>query len=144
MEAIEKLREYASKVVESPQYIEGETFDLMVFADEIEREIEERYMLLPVDTDGVPIHVGDKLEWCRNTIEVVGVDANSVWFEPVNSDQEWKVVFSKHCRHIKPRTVEDVLVRFLSSCGDDDPHFYDEEIREYADKLRELIGGESE
>lgn len=31
-------------------------------ADEIERENSEKYMELPVDADGVPIRVGDKME----------------------------------------------------------------------------------
>lgn len=30
-------------------------------ADEIEKEIEERYVELPHDKDGVPIHIGDKM-----------------------------------------------------------------------------------
>ena len=46
LKSIDKLRKYASEVVKSPQYIGGETFDLMMFADEIEREVNERYMLI--------------------------------------------------------------------------------------------------
>ena len=34
----------------------------MQFTDEQQRFIDEHYQLLPVDADGVPIHVGDDME----------------------------------------------------------------------------------
>ena len=56
IESIEKLREFIDdQFVSSGQaYLQG-----MAIAGSFEREIAERYMLLPVDADGVPIHVGD-------------------------------------------------------------------------------------
>lgn len=47
MESIDKLREFAEKAVYADNYIVGSTFDLNRIADEIEREIAERYMELP-------------------------------------------------------------------------------------------------
>ena len=59
LESIEKLREFIGDYfVNSGQaYLQG-----LAIAGSIEREIAERYMLLPADADGVPIHVGDVLD----------------------------------------------------------------------------------
>lgn len=72
MKSIEKLREWSRRVTESdpdenivsPEYVAQECGRAALrFADEIEREIAERYQLLPVDADGVPIRVGDVMEF---------------------------------------------------------------------------------
>lgn len=59
MESIEKLREFIDDqfVCSGQAYLQG-----MAIAGSIEREIAERYMLLPVDADGVPIHPGNRVE----------------------------------------------------------------------------------
>lgn len=54
-------------------------------ADEIEAEIAERFMELPVDADGVPIHVGDELsvpmeDFTYETAEAIGISPDSVLF----------------------------------------------------------------
>ena len=60
MESIEKLRKYmlCDKGEKFTAYINADEL-----ADEIEREIAEKHIELPVDADGVPIHVGDVLEY---------------------------------------------------------------------------------
>lgn len=79
-------------------------------ADEIEAEIAERYQLLPVDADGVPIHVGDTVQFVNDTggmgakVEVCAVSNYYAYYG------EGKHFYrAKNCRHVKPRTVEDVL-----------------------------------
>ena len=84
-------------------------------ADEIEQEIEERYIELPVDMDGVPIHVGDVLvaKGVYSPFKVTSLDYAATWMiwdgENVN---HW----AKDCRHHhKPSTVEDVLSEFTDA-----------------------------
>lgn len=61
--ALENLRglrdEAASKMVDNPRWVCARA---EAIADEIEAEVVERFMELPVDADGVPIHVGDMME----------------------------------------------------------------------------------
>lgn len=88
-------------------------------ADEIEAEIESRYMELPVDADGVPIRIGDSLEcteygnqterftvygytteyltWTGEVTPLMATNENSTEF------------YCRNCRHFNPRTIEDVL-----------------------------------
>lgn len=112
------------------------------YLDEIEREIAERYMALPVDADGVPIRAGDKLEYASGgwtfTADSLEIDR---WGAHVRSNGQSRVQCA-NCRHVKPRTIEDILASFLTAVGDDDPHYYDEQIAEYAGEIRELMGGD--
>ena len=62
IESIEKLRKWV-KSLYTPNSGELKVEGLDI-ADEIEAEIESRYMELPVDADGVPIHPNDKLRAC--------------------------------------------------------------------------------
>lgn len=57
LEPINKLREYGRSVFSTGQQEQV----INALADEIEREIAERFMELPVDADGVPIRMGDEL-----------------------------------------------------------------------------------
>ena len=54
MESIEKLRSWASYMLEDDN---DKYRDVNKLTYEIEREVAERYMELPVDADDVPIHV---------------------------------------------------------------------------------------
>jgi hypothetical protein len=50
------------------------------------------------------------------------------------------------CRHVKPRTVEDVLMDVMSDFADAD--FKDETLEtitaRYADEIRDMLGGDAE
>ena len=146
IKALGKLREIADRLDDAAARMSEHRFWRMgikagIIADEIEREIQERYLLLPVDADGVPIHVGDKLDWCGEKIIVRGVCKDSVWFEPDSNDQEWRCIWANTCRHVKPRTLEDVLEEFA-----DMPHRIDRiaATTRYADEIRELLAGDAE
>ena len=110
-------------------------------AKKVLEALERDYMALPHDADGVPIHVGDELEaaHCGKVIvEYVGECEVRVYRDGehyrISQDE-----YAYTCRHIKPRTVEDILALFLTAVGDDDPHYYDEQIAEYAAEIREMM-----
>ena len=73
MESLENLRKNADHITEQAQGNDYARIRNIIkrHADEIEAEIAEKYMLLPVDADGVPIHVGDEMK--SNTFPTQGV-----------------------------------------------------------------------
>lgn len=71
--------------------------------DEIEREVAYRYMLLPVDADGVPWHIGDVTE-NKNIVNGITFDRHGAHFSSTRGD----IDPSNHM-HGGPRTIEDVL-----------------------------------
>lgn len=104
-------------------------------------DIEQTHMRLPVDADGVPIHVGDELETAhgsRGIVEYVGECEVRVY----RGGEHFRISQDEYaytCRHVKPHTVEDILALFLTAVGDDDPHHYDEQIAEYAERIRKAV-----
>ena len=120
-------------------------------ADEIEAEIESRYMLLPLDADGVPIHVGDTLECRANGYDGV-FDAFAVGDGCVIGNHPECEVFNdpfkgihvaRYCRHVAPRTIEDVLrdvwEEALDYSKSDMWRNPDEVFVERAEEIRELM-----
>lgn len=71
---------------------------------------------LPVDAGGVPIHVGDVMEWYDSgetlTVEGIGRD---VLFYIDGENAEWTAARDK--RHHHAPTVEDVLREFAKGLG---------------------------
>ena len=135
LESIKKLREYAKS--EDVFYQ-----DILDYADAIEREVSERYMLRPVDADGVPIHAGDYVTSERGGIigKKAGVVA-TVYLVGYSVDP---------CclHHVKPRTVENVLRDF----GVDAAHelnanpnatISEATIAKYVAEISELLGGDA-
>ena len=140
LKSLGKLRQIAEKLEDRMTIItESDCIPLSMtlwqVANEIEREIAERYMELPVDADGVPIHVGDVLErgyvvdyvapnWCLAT----GRGA----------------MYADMCHHVKPRTLEDVLKELACDVRREwveNAPLAEHVYSEYADKIRELMGG---
>ena len=113
----------------------------MQFTDEQQRFIDEHYQLLPVDADGVPIHVGDVMEWCDSgetlTVEGIGRD---VLFYIDGGNAEWTAARNKRHRHAP--TVEDVLREFVDALDIDRCEDFNATIAEYAAKLR--LAGDAE
>lgn len=171
LESIERLRESLSDctikagVEPSDTYwITARACDILI--DEIESEIAEKYIELPVDADGVPIHVGDVLEYdygddLRGTRMVCALIYDGtrtkefdggIWdFEFDGDDGGSRNVncmsdFYECNRHVKPRTVEDVLEEFLRTAADacaETNCKLEEQIARYANELRELLGGDA-
>ena len=103
---------------------------------------ESHYMMLPKDADGVPIHVGDVMEWIDPngefslvcTVEAVSVDGFITWSTDCGRFMQKD---AKAYHHYHAPTVEDVLREFVSEFNRDDTELCDEEIIErFAAKLR--------
>jgi len=128
--------------------------------NEIEREISERYMELPVDADGVPIRPREEVSTGMGDNGPIG--HLEYWYP-----NHWVAVieykpgqFTRYdpaaIRHVKPRTIEDVLrdcvmqsmtvdrvVDGIPVLGIDETMFGDW-IAENEDELRELLRGDAE
>ena len=141
MESIERLRSY-SGVHWEPWDASRERLNESL--DEIEQEIAERYIELPVDAEGVPIRVGDVVEFgeYRNKGIVKAVNERMVIAMFID---DTCTNYAKHgllwdadsCRHVKPRTLEDVLREFadeVQRCCDTT-----DTITEYADEIRGMM-----
>lgn len=85
-------------------------------ADEAEAEIAERFAELPLDADGVPIQVGDKLVNREGgivyTVANLIFDGRSWWYESGD-----KRIPCNSARHYNPKTLEDVLCRALADAS---------------------------
>lgn len=151
MESIEKLRAIARFMAKGRDLENHEDCNLLlIISDKIEREIAERYMELPVGADGVPIHLGDNLHSdetkrgfpCRGYS--LTLNGNSKWwtveccYDSYSGTSEY--VSAKSCHHVKPRTVEDVLVEFYGEFAKAKYGEDSEVLSHYADELRDLMG----
>lgn len=146
MESIEKLRE-SLKDCAREAGVEPNRFDTYwitaracdMLIDEIEAEIAEKYMELPVDADGVPIRCGDEV-----TADTLG---NGRWSVFAVASDYWVDVDGythKPCatHHVNPRTIEDVLIDMLEAAvGYSDAHTDVSlvAVEKCADELRELM-----
>lgn len=112
--------------------------EVLEIADAIEAEIAERYMALPVDADGVPIRVNDRLIAYNERVDVEGVGDGIVIYRTEND--ELCLMFNPAAAiHVKPRTLEDVLADFAADVENDRNTI--ETARKYADEIRELLLG---
>lgn len=115
-------------------------------ANRIEMEIAMRYMLKPIDADGMPIDVGDSLRheemgyfvcngitYYHNTWRVI---------DEMDFHGEHRMRPAKECKHVKPRTLEDVLGELEGLRGYGNSTYEDVVTRaaELADEIRELLG----
>lgn len=141
LKSIEKLRTIARNMAKSLNLKNHEECNLLLItADEIEREIAERFIDLPVDADGVPIRVGDEME----NSEYRGKVTEMCW-----DGHFWHVYHGSIAiapcdyTHVKPRTVEDVLVEFYGEFAKAKYGEDSEVLSHYADELaRVLMGGD--
>lgn len=95
------------------------------FADRLKAAVDKRedvtlfgvdYTPLPLDADGMPIHVGDVMEWPDGkTFEVVGIGDGTLYYLETLDDGtvgiEWT---STECKRHNAPTVEDVLEEFVA------------------------------
>lgn len=151
LESIKKLRMLWKKLPAPTRPDELLLADVNSGISEIERELAERYMLLPVDSEGVPIRVGDFIKGAEEldpVVKVTGVAQNEFHGPMVQTDDaitgRWYCV-APGTVHVKTYTIEDVLTEFSERVcrsghqwGLDAPTV----VPEYAAKLRELLKGE--
>lgn len=138
MKSIDKLREC---LICGTDGTNVRYFDTAEIADEIEAEIAEKYMLLPVDAEGVPIHVGDEIIIPigeKRTVQFIAPNA----VLPTSTITFWR---ADGCTHYHAPTVEDVLIEMMEQAvGFSDAHTTValNAVSEYADKLREVLRDE--
>lgn len=106
IKAIDKLRELADKLDESAARMSEHGFSPLglrtaILCDEIEREIEERYMEKPRDADGVVISAGDLVQFRHDA--PVTVKALSAGFRASNGSFFGIGTFGE-LRHVKTET----------------------------------------
>ena len=163
MESIEKLRELAMDMnsteiishtrLTPPYLLDGDWLDSWHRAfdkacDEIEREIAERYMERPVDANGVPIRCGDVVDGGMG--DSGKVQHIELWPDGFVIVYECRPgTFTRYApdavRHVKPRTIEDVLEDFIVTFDEWDTFCEvgrekarDELFAKYADELRAM------
>lgn len=148
MKALDELRDWVRspiyRIASNSYTFAAERYEqLGAIIDEIETELAERYMELPVDADGVPIKVGDVVKRSRvgggfcEPGEVVGFMTYGAFVWPIDEHNTTRNPDFLHHHH-EP-TVEDVLEEFAQmyiACNDKGT------IAEYAAKLR--LAGEGE
>lgn len=88
--------------------------------DAVEREVQERYIALPVGDDGIPIHVGDVLEYVedpevRMKAAYIAFDGKDYAIESYKTElpgfyDNWDVCV----RQYRPPTAEDILREFAN------------------------------
>ena len=107
-------------------------------AAEFQAEIDAEYIKLPVDADGVPIHVGDLMEDGKKVARIVLTDDE--WEPYVYIYEQSNVLSEYYCNevsHYHPPTVEDVLREYEAIILDPDNANDGEYYRKmYAAKLR--------
>lgn len=129
IKALEKLREKIRLDVNNPwSDLKG---DLLAMCDKLEREISERYMELPLDADGVPIRIGDTV---REVDDRVPMKVMSLTFYEDCVDVNACGMNPNLLRHVKPRTLEDVLLDAGVSIA---------AISDVAAEIRELLRGDA-
>lgn len=105
LEALEKLRDWGDS------HLSGEQEEFWSLYNGIRAEVNECYMQLPVDAEGMPIRLGDVLQLGDTRGEVVGFNycpcRGELPWEWLCDTGEWHNTAFTH--HVKPRTVEDVL-----------------------------------
>ena len=134
IKALDNLRNWAKK------YGPMGSHDPLMFADEIEREISERYVLLPCDADGEP--------WTLETERFIDDTGRKVKFSGLQVDREgrWKIINvcvchdPSLCRHVKPDSLKELLGELVSEARDDSRDF---SVEPWCDAVRELMGGDA-
>lgn len=104
---------------------------------------------LPVDADGVTIHVGDELEFCGKRITAIGIgnvtvdeDSMGVFAHHVNGEYEW--FNAEFCRHVQPdtweRIIEDAYKLDVAFGEGTEEYARTSVVRELVERCRRLAG----
>lgn len=119
LESIKKLRKSADEISElatpcgaSPDWM-GVRRKIDALADAIEQEVAERYVPLPTDADGVPIHLGDVMEFSHfdikhpvvRTVDGIGKDVFFAWC----GERGYQQHDAKRYRHHQPDSWERII-----------------------------------
>lgn len=134
MKSLDELRKFYEKADGYEMWTPKHKVELDSIADRIEAELAKRYVALPLDADGEPIHAGDVLDGYGKTIEVVEIrHGRSGWVVISRDGNGYADTFA--FTHHRPPTVEDMLREMIDELFVDvyaDP----DTIAEYAKRLR--------
>lgn len=144
IKALGKLREYADDVCSKRDQRE-----LRQYIDELEAEVNDNHMRLPVDADGVPIRVGDSVNMEDSdkefTVQLVG---DTCFRGQLLGTGAMETHYSRCCLHVKPRTLEDVLEDYADEyyrlVRDGQGGMVASKTRGAAAEIRELLGGDGD
>jgi len=137
MESIDKLREFAETHLGVGTVALGGWKEALIgCADEIEREISERFMEIPCDKDGIPIRIGDTVN-VNKWYAPRKVEGYTIVCKTRNGYRAWHDACE--LRHVEPLTVEDVLADFAADVEND--RNTPETAKRYADEIRSILGG---
>ena len=148
LKSLEKLRNAMGGYGSSDNYfvtLKDKQFDEL--CDAIQAEVDEYYMPLPLDAEGVPIRVGDCIaekpyrpNLGEKPSEIVCMLFNSDGWCVSDRDPFGHWASPITLVHVKPRTVEDVLRdccnEWNEHCGDD---WESGVYAKYADELRWMM-----
>lgn len=108
----------------------------------LQREIAERYMELPVDADGVPLRYEDEVV---STEDILRIHMNVVGYSlagvecMTKATKRIETIRASWLRHVKPRTIEDVLRDLLHDTAHYFPSDCEDDIAKAADEIRGLL-----
>lgn len=131
------------RIADKANYLGDEKLcdDLLATVDDLEEEIKEWFIGLPVDADGAVIHPGDTLIVKDGGYGVEGVQlflaSNGLWAIAGRRPDEYV--------HHKPRMIEDVLCEMLDRHSDgiglrEFNRDFLKFVGHYADEIRDLMG----
>ena len=107
---------------------------------------DETHIALPVDADGDVLRIGDELKCLDESVLLNSLswDGRRWYATETVISSGWYPAHT--CRHVKPRTVEDVLRDLVNhfSPNAEWTQLDNDAVAEYADELRELMGGDTE
>jgi len=115
--------------------------------EQLERD--SAYMRLPVDADGVPIRIGDEMEWTnshngeKERFTCAGYTTEYSTWTPDNlalmaTNEESAEFYCDQCRHVQPDTVESLLEEFHGKLWSDDEEQM-AMLEEYAERIRRAV-----
>ena len=135
MSALDKLRGFADS------YFTAHSDEWRMLM-KVANEIAERYMELPLDADGEPIHIGDTCTFDGGKPAAVTgmkryIDKPDAWMLCVG---EWR--YCHQLRHAEPVTAESLLEEFFGKANlPDGMQSREEMIAEFAARFEEWKAG---
>ena len=136
LKSLEELREWRKRntwcdgSIHLVSKAESETKEFDTTIEAIQREIDEHYMKLPVDADGVPIRPGNRI-----ALDGKGGEVWLVGTRDVMTNDGLSYTASAVC-HVKSRTVENVLREYGKEIADSASQPWDEIVARYAAELQ--------
>ena len=145
IKALERLHKDADHITDQAQGYDYSRVRNLVrhYADAIQAEVDERFMELPVDADGVPIRVGDTVEWLVKNGDYEVVAVGELVALKLGEDGSFTIA-ADALRHVKPRTLEDALADMANNIAmqvDGKIHYWKaSDFGDEAAEIRELLG----